>query len=204
MAVRLAPALRVLRAEIDARWPKRDRTSDGWIGDAAHQARRSDHNPDADGSVNAADFDKDGIDPMLVVRRCIAHPATAYVIYNRTIWSRTRGFQPARYTGANPHDKHVHVSVSHDRALENSTRPWGIGNAEGRRLGSRNLRRGDRGDDVRELQRLADAVGAKLAVDGIFGPRTDAWVRAYQKSRRLTIDGIVGPKTLAALRADTR
>ncbi|WP_229402302.1 peptidoglycan-binding domain-containing protein [Micromonospora okii] len=202
MAARLAPALRVLRDEIDARWPERDRRSDGWIGDAAHQGRKSDHNPDADGTVNAADFDRDGIDPLLVVRRCISHPATTYVIFDRTIWSRTRGFRAARYTGSNPHDKHIHVSVGHDRSLENSTLAWGIATADG--LGSRSLRSGDRGDDVRALQRLANAVGAKLAVDGVFGPRTDAWVRSYQKAERLTVDGIVGPKTLAALRADAR
>jgi len=204
VSVHLAPTLQVLRKEINTRWPHRDHTSDGWIGDAAHQTRRSDHNPDGDdASVNAIDVDVDGIDPLLVVRQCIAHPSCQYVIYNRVIWSRTRGFSAARYTGANPHDKHLHVSVSHQRALEDSQRPWGITTARENRLGDRVLRNGCRGSDVRELQTLANRLGAALAVDGAFGPRTTAWVRVFQKAQKLTVDGLVGSATLAALRKAT-
>ncbi|MFD2767178.1 peptidoglycan-binding domain-containing protein [Micromonospora eburnea] len=203
-AYHLAPVLKALRDEVDRRWPHRDRASDGWIGDAAHQATRSDHNPDADNrSVNALDIDIDGVDPMLVVRKCIAHPSTQYVIFDRTVWSRTRTFAAARYTGSNPHDKHLHVSVSHDRALESSTVGWGIAEAPVPRLGDRTLRRGGKGGDVRELQTLANRLGAKLTVDGDFGPRTEAWVRDFQQARGLTVDGVVGPKTLAALREAT-
>ncbi|MEV0155737.1 peptidoglycan-binding protein [Micromonospora sp. NPDC050686] len=205
MPVHLAPALRVLREEINERWPHRDKASDGWIGDASHRLRKSDHNPDGDDhSVNAADFDIDGIDPLLVVQQCIAHPSTRYVIYNRTIWSSTRGFRPARYMGFNPHNKHLHVSVSHSRALEDSLRPWGIAAATVLKLGDRILRTGCRGSDVRELQTLANRVGARLTADGVFGPKTTAWVRSLQKSHKLEIDGIVGPTTLATLRTATR
>ncbi|MFG3601338.1 peptidoglycan-binding domain-containing protein [Micromonospora chersina] len=204
MSAHLAPALRVLRDEINTRWPHRDHSSDGWIGDAAHQARRSDHNPDGDdASVNAIDVDVDGIDPLLVVRHAITHPSCQYVIWNRTIWSRTRGFAAARYTGSNPHQKHLHVSVSHQRSLEDSLRAWGIATAAATRLGDRVLKNGCRGSDVRELQTLADRLNARLTVDGAFGPRTAAWVRAFQQARKLTVDGIVGPATLAALRQAT-
>ncbi|WP_328345624.1 peptidoglycan-binding domain-containing protein [Micromonospora sp. NBC_00421] len=203
-AYHLAPTLRLLRDEVDRRWPHRDRASDGWIGDAAHQAGTSDHNPDADDrSVNALDIDRDGIDPVLVIRKCIAHPSTQYVIFDRTIWSRSRGFAPARYTGSNPHDKHLHVSVSHQRALERSDRSWGIVAAPVPKLGDRVLRRGDRGGDVRELQATANRLGAALAVDGDFGAATEAWVRTFQQSRKLAVDGVVGLFTVAALRAAT-
>lgn len=57
------------------------------------------------------------------------------------------------------------------------------------------LRKGDRGEHVELLQELLIVAGQQLAVDGIFGPRTDEAVRAFQLSKALTIDGIVGPKT---------
>jgi peptidoglycan hydrolase-like protein with peptidoglycan-binding domain len=58
------------------------------------------------------------------------------------------------------------------------------------------LRRGSTGDAVREVQRVV-----KVAVDGVFGQRTEAAVKSFQGSRGLVPDGIVGPKTWAALLA---
>lgn len=64
------------------------------------------------------------------------------------------------------------------------------------------LFRGDTGPQVAELQhRLNEEEGVDLEVDGIFGPRTEAAVRAFQRrAGGLKIDGIVGPATAAALR----
>ena len=60
------------------------------------------------------------------------------------------------------------------------------------------LRLGDRGDDVRTLQRALGMTGDQ--VDGSFGPKTKAAVEAFQRKRGLTpVDGIVGPKTWDAL-----
>lgn len=48
---------------------------------------------------------------------------------------------------------------------------------------------------VRSLQYLLNAHGARLVVDGIFGPATDAATRAFQRVNGLTVDGIVGSAT---------
>ena len=64
------------------------------------------------------------------------------------------------------------------------------------------LRRGSKGDDVRECQGILARLGydlGKCGVDGDFGKCTEAAVRKYQKERGLTVDGIVGPMTWAAL-----
>ena len=61
------------------------------------------------------------------------------------------------------------------------------------------LRRGDRGDPVRELQERLSAAGHPLTVDAEYGARTEAAVRAFQAARRLRDDGICGPQTWAAL-----
>ena len=63
------------------------------------------------------------------------------------------------------------------------------------------MRLGDRGADVQALQKALNAAGAKLTVDGSFGPATEAAVRAFQTARRLQVDGIAGPATQAALKA---
>ncbi len=63
------------------------------------------------------------------------------------------------------------------------------------------LRPGDRGDDVKALQRLLIAAGATIATDGSYGPATEAAVKAFQTARGLDVDGVAGPATHAALKA---
>ena len=62
------------------------------------------------------------------------------------------------------------------------------------------VRSGSRGADVTYLQQRLIALGYKPGnADGIFGSKTLAAVKAFQKDHRLTVDGIVGTKTWAAL-----
>src|SRR5437763_17044247 len=61
------------------------------------------------------------------------------------------------------------------------------------------VRQGDQQHPVQTLQYLLRARGHNLTVDGIFGPGTDAAVRAFQQQTGLTVDGIVGPVTWPAL-----
>lgn len=62
------------------------------------------------------------------------------------------------------------------------------------------LRQGDRSHAVVELQRLLNAKGANLTVDGVFGPLTHRAVVTFQCQVGLKADGIVVPQTWEALR----
>lgn len=57
------------------------------------------------------------------------------------------------------------------------------------------LRRGEIGGWVRILQRKLGWV----EVDGVFGPKTERRVRAFQRLNRLEVDGVVGPHTWGKL-----
>ena len=61
------------------------------------------------------------------------------------------------------------------------------------------VRKGDRQHPVQTLQYLLRARRRMVTVDGIFGPKTDAAVRAFQAQKGLAVDGIVGPLTWRAL-----
>lgn len=124
----LAPCLVGLFRETDKLFPRRSTISDGTIGNAEHAARESDHNPDGNGWVDAADLTDDkssGCDADHLAQHLIAakDPRVSYIIWNRTIVrgydrkaTSTRPFlkawTPEPYTGTNPHDKHTHISVA--------------------------------------------------------------------------------------------
>ena len=63
-----------------------------------------------------------------------------------------------------------------------------------------NLRRGSKGADVTKLQTALNALGYDCgAADGIFGAKTEAAVRNFQRGHSLTVDGIAGKATQKAL-----
>lgn len=66
---------------------------------------------------------------------------------------------------------------------------------------SDNVRLGDSGKGVEQIQTALTAHGFKVVVDGKFGPATDQAVRAFQKKNGLKQDGIVGPITWAKLQS---
>jgi peptidoglycan hydrolase-like protein with peptidoglycan-binding domain len=68
-------------------------------------------------------------------------------------------------------------------------------------LGSRLMRKEDRGWDVAALQFLLKSRGyGEGGLDGDFGPNTDRAVRRFQRAAGLAVDGVAGPATLHALK----
>jgi peptidoglycan hydrolase-like protein with peptidoglycan-binding domain len=61
------------------------------------------------------------------------------------------------------------------------------------------VQNGNQGHPIRALQFLLRAHGHNLAVDGMFGPATEAAVKAFQTGKGMTADGIVTPQTWSAL-----
>lgn len=119
----IAPSLARLRSQTSATFPKRKTASDGWIGDAAHQAGVSDHNPDpTTGVVRALDLTATAAEAKKITASATADSRVAYVIYDRRIWTSSKGWQS--YSGDNPHTNHVHISLRHDKAAEDSNTDW--------------------------------------------------------------------------------
>ncbi|WP_354642150.1 peptidoglycan-binding domain-containing protein [Kitasatospora camelliae] len=63
------------------------------------------------------------------------------------------------------------------------------------------IKQGASGDAVKQAQCYLNSslTGEQLAVDGEFGPVTDAAVRRFQVCAKITIDGIVGAQTWSFL-----
>ena|SRR5438132_8791316 len=58
------------------------------------------------------------------------------------------------------------------------------------------LRNGSSGEPVRQLQEALRELGHDPGpIDGQFGARTEAAVKAYQQERGIAVDGVVGPIT---------
>lgn len=131
MSWRVALSLLTLRDQLDAAYPTRSKASDGTIGDAAHAASVSDHNPDAAGIVRALDIthdpahgcDIDRLSDELVVSR---DERISYLIANRMISGPEYGWVWSAYYGDDPHTGHLHLSVVADSRAD-SVRPWSIG-----------------------------------------------------------------------------
>lgn len=149
----LAADLAQLRHDFDEAFEDRETSSDGWIGDTAHQEEKSGHNPDDTPGVVAEYSDSDtkpevrAVDVTAklnsnsttmydVIKKILATPADLsrlmYIIHCPvhgplgdnvpTKWSRSNGWRPVEYTGANRHDKHAHFSG--DPAQDENRAPW--------------------------------------------------------------------------------
>jgi hypothetical protein len=125
MKPKLSKAASQLREQIDDAFPERDRASDGWIADLRHMrsGKPSDHIP-SEGWVRAIDIDcdlsgkskpeimPDLADEIRAFAKRDAKKRIAYIIFNGRIASPILGWKWRKYTGANKHTKHAHISFT--------------------------------------------------------------------------------------------
>jgi hypothetical protein len=217
---RNAKSIERLKDEIKAAYPG---TTIWIVGDEAHKNTWSDHNPNVCcGVYCAADVKGNaGLSLPKFVKHLITnpHPNLRYVIFNHKIYHRSNGFEPEDYNGKSGHEEHAHVSVGNGpdgrstTNYDNGSTSWrisSIGKTPSQpskpsqpttKLGDKmpTIKRGNKGARVRMLQGLLIAWGHKLSVDGIFGDKTDAALRAFQGKYAKPVDGIAGPITWNAL-----
>ncbi len=120
LAKKATPAAIAVLRQATAHWPKRKKASDGLLPSKAHvhQNPNSDHN-----SGFAVDLTHDpekGVYCQVIYTELQKDPRVKYLIFKGKIWSKTKGEHI--YTGSNPHNKHLHISIKEE--CGNDTSPW--------------------------------------------------------------------------------
>lgn len=132
MSWRPAHSLNVLRAQVDAAYPDRPEGADGMIGDARHQAEKSDHNPNSRGVVCAWDITTDDrfTDRLAEDLRVLGKHGDGrvkYVIFKgRIAGPAAKGWEWRPYSGFSKHFDHIHLSVVGTAAQYDRKDPWPV------------------------------------------------------------------------------
>jgi hypothetical protein len=114
------PAAKSVLRQATALRPMRKKASDGLLPSKAHlaQSPNSDHN-----TGFAVDLTHDvigGINCHEVYEHLKSDKRVKYLIFKGKIWSAEKGDK--KYTGSNPHNKHIHISIKD--TCGNDTSPW--------------------------------------------------------------------------------
>lgn len=204
----VVPNLNECRDQLNDRFPKRDKTSDGTIGDASHAASSSSHNPDKTGNpeyrdgdskneIRARDVDADLNDPdydMEDVVQLWVKLARAgvlwwirYIIYKGRIWHKKDGYKTREYTGKNKHDEHAHVNSDFTQKADEVTgTDWGLKSLKKKPAPA-----------PKPPQPSKPSANEPLVVDGKLGPKT---ISRWQKIMGTTVDGKIDKKDSQLIR----
>lgn len=227
MGWRLAPCLQQYVNEINAMYPGRPKDSDGGIGDAAHRAQKSGHNPSPQGFVTAYDITASPLVDMEYIRRTVcADERTHYFIWQGWIYSARHGFEKRKYSGGDQHWGHSHLSIKSmtefdigpgaERFWCEKTTPWfgnpnvpavSLANVVGAAdyYASGHTRSNDTYDyvAVKLIQTAINKVrGWELELNGLFDRRTREAYGEFQRHigyRGSDADGIPGMSSLRVL-----
>ena len=123
VAKKATPAAIAVLRQATALKPKRNKASDGLLPSAAH----INQNPDSDHNTGyAVDLTHDpelGINGHEVYAHLKSDRRVKYLIFKGRIWSAEKGDRD--YTGSNPHNKHIHISIKDDHGDNTSNWfPW--------------------------------------------------------------------------------
>lgn len=128
-----------LEKDLRAKYPKWAGNA-GIVGDVSHYSSYSDHNPvgryngpkyGTKDCVHAIDILIDGIDVQHVMNVFKNDPRVLLYIHKGGIYSRVRGFRYKKYTGSDPHNSHIHLSLRSDYqeiavAVEHDASSWDL------------------------------------------------------------------------------
>ena len=120
---RATPAAIAVLRQATALRPKRKKASDGLLPSAAHikQSPNSDHNTGY--AVDLTHDPENGIDCVEMFVKLQEDKRVKYLIFQGKIWSQKNGVYS--YTGSNPHNKHLHISIKEDCGDDKSAWfPW--------------------------------------------------------------------------------
>jgi hypothetical protein len=127
IARKATPAATAVLRQATALWPKRKKASDGLLPSLAHikASPNSDHNTGL--AVDLTHDPKAGVNCDIFFEAFKKDKRVSYLIFKGKIWSRQRKSEGNRkYTGSNPHDKHLHISINPDCASDTSDWFWWI------------------------------------------------------------------------------
>lgn len=115
-----SPAATAVLKQATALWPRRRKTSDGLLPSLAHikQNPNSDHNTGL--AVDITHDPKRGVDCAELFVKLQQDNRVLYLIFNGKIWFKSEGTK--KYTGPNPHTKHLHLSIQKQHSKDTS--PW--------------------------------------------------------------------------------
>ena len=123
VAKKATPAAIAVLRQATAISPLRMKASDGLLPSNAHlqQSPTSDHNTGF--AVDLTHDPKNGIDCEDIFEKLKEDKRVKYLIFKGTIWSKEKAKQGnRRYTGSNPHNKHLHISI--ESTMGTDTSPW--------------------------------------------------------------------------------
>lgn len=201
--------------QLNKRFPKRDKRSDGSIGDQSHSTNTSSHNPDKTGrpewrdgdsknEVRARDIDKDLKDPDYSMENVVqlwvkaaraSDPAkktglwwVRYIIFNGRIWHRKDGFKTRQYTGKNKHTEHAHVTSDFTKSADEARgTDWRLGQ----------LKPKDDGQGGGDTPPKPPTKPSPIPVNGKLDSTT---IRRWQQIMKTPVDGKIDRKDSELIR----